>query len=109
MNGSSRRLALLALVAASSLLTSCGSLSAKLPKLDLKVAARDACPMEATAAIPPAPRVPDGAGFPVGETAEEERATGIYLGWLTLAGKDRKDLAGRLTAVRAWCEKRAAK
>lgn len=97
------------MVAASLLLTSCGSLSAKLPKLDLKVAARDACPVEATAAVPAAPRVPDGAGFPVGETVEEEQATGIYLGWLTMAGKDRRDLAARLTKVGEWCEKRSRK
>ena len=102
MNVSPKRLRLLAAVAALLALPSCAGLSAKLPLVSKPLA----CPVEATAAIPLQPAVPDGAGFPQPITPAERAATGVYLEWLSaLAGHDAA-LADRLTKIKAGCDKR---
>ncbi|NBW19512.1 MAG: hypothetical protein EBR82_67215 [Caulobacteraceae bacterium] len=56
-----------------------------------------------TAAVPDAPRVPDGAGFPAPVTPEERTAVGVYLTWLAAFGDSDTLVRERLRLARAAC------
>lgn len=92
---------LMALAACASM-TACGSLSGK---PNLKVA-QERCPVEATAAVPDAPGVPAGAGFPLPITPAERAAVAKYGAWLTNFSAHDATVTDRLVKVRAWCEAR---
>jgi hypothetical protein len=64
------------------------------------------CPVEASAAVPETPRVPDGAGFPLPVTPAERAAVALYGAWLTSFGADDAVKTDRLRRVKGWCEAR---
>ena len=66
--------------------------------------APDTCPPALTAAIPAAPLVPDGAGFPQPITPAERAATDSYLTWLGAYSDHDREVMDRLTTAAAWCK-----
>lgn len=92
----------LMVVAACATQVACASWSAK-PNLSV---APERCPSEGSAAVPDAPSVPDGAGFPLPITPAERAAVALYGAWLTSFGGHDAAVTDRLRAVKAWCEKR---
>jgi len=96
------RLQTLTALVALSLMSACAPFWAK---PDLQVSG-DRCISEATAAIQPTPRVPDGAGFPAPVSEAEKQATDLYLEWLGEFGAVERERVRRLTAIRSWCDSR---
>lgn len=64
------------------------------------------CPVEASAAVPDAPGVPAGAGFPLPVTPAERAAVALYGAWLTNFGAHDATMTDRLRKFGEWCAAR---
>lgn len=65
--------------------------------------APDACSPAITAAIPPTPKVPDGAGIPLPVTAEERAAMELYLLFLGDLSDHDRALVARFVEAQGKC------